>query len=143
MSSETTILSVWPDEIEPDVQPPRIVLEDTLAGLSEKTKGILLGLVKTYSNDDEQMHVFSIIVPRLNHFEQELITVKHSSNTYYPCEVLIPFASDAFAFRKNVPAFNDRHLKLILTDAIRTSEAKVLIVNLIARANDVVHESVG
>ena len=144
MQIDDEAADVWPDVINAFIQPPRMVMDLTLAGLENKTNRLLKSSSYTTKANDLAIHTFSVIAPALNDFEQELVRIRHQLDVYYPCFVSTSSPDNVIASElnlnyepgKGIRAANDQELKQILKKVVNSKDVTTLLVSLLARSNE-------
>jgi hypothetical protein len=73
---------LWPDLTPTAIVTPASILKTQAAVLSQKSKGLLLGEVETWTDPLGIHHRLVLVVPALDNYRYELVGFHHSHNLY-------------------------------------------------------------
>lgn len=90
----SSVRSLWPAAIKPDILSPRQILAAQANALTELTNGVLVGELSESKKADEIMFTLDMFAPAIK-YRHRVLTAKHSPTLLYP--VLL----DADVFRSN------------------------------------------
>ena len=119
---------------------PVSVLKEQGALLSEKTNGILSGIVKIHSSyeagRDVSKIVFFIVCPTLNNYRYEVLLVNQSNfPEVFPVEVIYEKADDSNGRVKEI-ANNVEEFKTVVKDILQSDRVKKVIAALLRDAQE-------
>lgn len=109
------IVSLWPDEIRPEILSPMTILQAQAKALATQTGGVLLGEVKREEGEGNKVTLaFEFVVPALDNYRRRILNVVHDKDSAYPAVV------DAEIFRSSTAHV----IKTFLEENIGVSEGK-------------------
>jgi hypothetical protein len=81
------IPNLWPEEVNVDVLPPSAVLKVQAANLSERTRGLLEGAVRSVQTDKLVSYSLDLVAPQVPGVRHTVLVAKHSKGKPYPVTI--------------------------------------------------------
>lgn len=135
------IEDLWPDLNPTGIVTPAAILKTQAVVLSQKSKGVLLGEVETWSTSQGIHHRLLLVVPALDNYRYELLSVHHSITVYpvYVDSSPVPFTPgeskgiDGFLARRMIQ--DEERFREWLKEVFGATETRRILDNLLAQAS--------
>jgi len=126
----TTIPDLWPADFGVSGPlPPVAILRGQAAALTERTKGLVMGYVRTVPEGGQGfVYAFDLVAPALDDYRYMLLTIGHDINLY-PVELLARLIRPE-SFR----AANPEEFERILKEVLSKDETMRIVRSLIAQS---------
>jgi hypothetical protein len=122
------IESYWPEEIgEFQGTTPVSILRQQAELLGGRTEEIVLGVVRSYSDDEYFVHDLALEVPALRYYRYELLSIRHNVNLY-------PVDGTFDSYVRNLPT--EREFRDWLKSVLTSGKTKQVLQTLIAQAKN-------
>jgi hypothetical protein len=126
------MIDLWPNDFGQIQERPAIaILKDQAEAIGLRTKGRVLGEVRTGREGDDFVHSFSLVAPYLGDYTFLLLVVRHSV-------LLYPLQVRALATGKDHTCSTPAEFVELLRELLGSVETKRIIAAILAQTNAVI-----